>query len=353
MALKVVRRKSTGAWTISGTINGVRVQKRAQSNNKRRAEEEAAALETAMLREDWHGPRPAAKTIGQAMVSYAEAVDRSPRTYSRLIRIGREVGENTPLAAIDQDLLTRLRGQLLKPDANPATFAREIVGPLRAVLNYAADLGWCDRLRLKAPRQAEGRTRFLMPTEAERLIAAAASHLRPLLIFLPGTGARMSEALELDWRDVDLVGGRAIFWQTKSGRRRVAALPPRAIAELADLPYHEGPVFRTPAGEPYYTSGRQGGGQIKTAWRGAIRRCGLGPDLTPHDLRHTWASWHYALHKDLLRLKQDGGWSSVELVERYSHLLPAGHEDEIRQFLGCDRDVTTSLPRRPVEAISY
>src|SRR5262249_465059 len=76
MALKVVRGKSTGAWTISGTINGVRVQKRAQSNNKRRAEEEAAALETAMLREDWHGPRPAAKTIGQAMVSYAEAVDR-------------------------------------------------------------------------------------------------------------------------------------------------------------------------------------------------------------------------------------------------------------------------------------
>jgi len=225
MALKVVRCKSTGAWTISGTINGVRVQKRAQSNNKRRAEEEAAALETAMLREDWHGPRPAAKTIGQAMVSYAEAVDRSPRTYSRLIRIGREVGENTPLAAIDQDLLTRLRGQLLKPDANPATFAREIVGPLRAVLNYAADLGWCDRLRLKAPRQAEGRTRFLMPTEAERLIAAAASHLRPLLIFLPGTGARMSEAL--DW-----VGAMSIWSAAaqSSGRPR---------ADVGELPrYH-------------------------------------------------------------------------------------------------------------------
>ena len=59
---------------------------------------------------------------------------------------------------------------------------------------------------------------------------------------------------------------------------------------------------------------RRSGGQIKTAWHGAIRRAGLNPELTPHDLRHTWASWHYALNRDLLALKQEGGWSSVLLV---------------------------------------
>jgi hypothetical protein len=33
-----------------------------------------------------------------------------------------------------------------------------------------------------------------------------------------------------------------------------------------------------------------------------------------------------------LALKVEGGWSSVLLVERYAHLLPAGHLDAIRRF---------------------
>jgi len=188
---------------------------------------------------------------------------------------------------------------LLPTDASPSSYARHIVTPLRAVLNYAADLGWCNPPRLKA------RTRFLLPAEAERLIAAAAPHLQPLLVFLLGTGARMSEALKLEWRDVDLAGGRAIFWQTKSGKRRVAELPPRVIAALTELPHREGTVFRHPRGP--YAVGDGTGGQIFYAWASAIRRAGLDPVFTPHTLRHTWATWHYAIHKDLLALKAEGG----------------------------------------------
>jgi len=78
--------------------------------------------------------------------------------------------------------------------------------------------------------------------------------------------------------------------------------------------------------------GRREGGHIKRAWQGAIRRVELDPELTPHDLRHSWASWHYALHRDLVLLKVDGEWSSVTLVERYAHLMPAGQETAIRAF---------------------
>jgi integrase len=52
---------------------------------------------------------------------------------------------------------------------------------------------------------------------------------------------------------------------------------------------------------------------------GAIRRAGLEPELTPHNLRHTWASWHYALNRNLLALKIEGGWSPIALVKRYLH----------------------------------
>ena len=49
--------------------------------------------------------------------------------------------------------------------------------------------------------------------------------------------------------------------------------------------------------------------------------------FTPDHLRHTWASWHYAIHKDLLRLKVDGGWAKVDMVERYAHVVPVGFEN--------------------------
>src|SRR5215472_16851014 len=107
----------------------------------------------------------------------------------------------------------------------------------------------------------------MMPEEAERLVGAAADHLRPLVVTLLGTGMRLAEAIYLDWRDVDLVGARLILHadRTKSRRRRVVKLPPRAVAFLAALPHREGAVFLTDKGKPYADRGGQWGGQIKKA----------------------------------------------------------------------------------------
>jgi integrase len=275
-------------------------------------------------------------------VSYLEAAPRSAHTKDYLRRVRRALGD-VALSSIDQDALPRLRSILprlrsivLRPGASNATYMRQILTPLRALLRYAARRGWCDMPLFESVPTAAGRTRFLLPDEAERLIAAAAPHLQPLLIFLLCTGARLSEALGLEWRDVDLQGARAIFWadQTKSGRRRVARLLPRCVLSLAGVPRLAERVFLAPSTHPYLTGRERGyGGQIKTAWRGALRRAGLA-DLSPHDLRHTWASWHYALHRDPFALKAEGGWSSMALVERYAHLLPAGQESAIRAFWG-------------------
>jgi integrase len=246
------------------------------------------------------------------------------------------------LRKIDQQLAIDLKERMLQANAAPGTYTRAIVMPLRAILHHAHKLGWCDPPHIVAPRENQGRTLFLLPAEVDRLVDAAASHLKPLLIFLVGTGARMSEAIELDWRDVDLPGARVIFWRTKTGTRRVAQLSPRIVTDLANIAHRTGPVFRwqtwteaktrAAPSRPYTNRERRYGGQIKTAWATALRRADLSPELTPHDCRHTWASWHYALHKDLIRLKQEGGWSSVGLVERYAHLLPIGHADEIRNW---------------------
>jgi integrase len=352
MPLKVTRRASTGAITITGSVAGTRVRRRAQSNDPKLAAEEAAALEAEILRTAWHGERRGSRTFAEAALSYIEAAPRSPNHKARIHRLLKAMG-NIPLTAANQEKALELKRKLLRPDAAPGTYTRAIIMPMRAILNYAQKLGWCDVPHFVVPREHKGRTRFLRPNEVERLIAAAAPHLRPLLTFLVGTGARMTEAVYLDWRDVDLTGARAIFWadRTKSGKRRNTYLPPRVVIALANLPHREGPVFRWHTrlrkdGTPrhmraYADRERRYGGQIKTGWAGAVARSGLDPELIPHDLRHTWATWHYALHKDLIRLQQEGGWSTVTLVTRYAHLMPQGQEEAIRRFLWHATDTGT------------
>src|SRR5262249_39733388 len=157
----------------------------------------------------WHGERRGVRTFDEALISYLESEPRSEHTKAALRRLRGALGDIS-LSQIDQDTAIRLRQSLLKSSAKPATYHREIVTPLRAVLRHAADMGWCAPPRIKAPKAARGRTNYLLPDEAERLIDAASPHLKPLLVFLLGTGARMSEAIELEWRDVDLAGARAI-----------------------------------------------------------------------------------------------------------------------------------------------
>ena len=242
------------------------------------------------------------------------------------------------LDAIDQDTVTRLRDKLLRPDHRPATLTREIISPIRAVMRLAQERGWCTAPHFRTAREVEGRTAYLLPAEAERLIAAAGPHLQPLIVFLLATGARMGEAIYLDWddRSIDLTGGQVIFFadQTKAKKRRIVDLPPRAVAALANLPHREGAVFRRPDGLPYIDRRGHYGGQVKTAFAAAVRRAGLNPAITPHICRHSWASWHYSVHRDPLLLKQDGGWSSLALVERYAKLMAKGYETEIQRFFG-------------------
>jgi hypothetical protein len=80
MPLIVTRRKSTGSLTISGTVAGQRVQRRASSDDLALAREEAAALEVEILRTNWHGERRGTRTFDQALLSYLEAQPRGENT---------------------------------------------------------------------------------------------------------------------------------------------------------------------------------------------------------------------------------------------------------------------------------
>ena len=239
----------------------------------------------------------------------------------------------TLLARIDNDAI-HAAAKKLHPRSSPATVNRQVFTPIAAVLRSAAKRNWCSPVIIERPKVRNERIRWITLDEANRLIDASADHLRPLVIFLLYTGARIGEALWLDWHDLDLPRAHVSFKKTKNGEARGVSLAPRVVAALANLSHRDGEVFRRPDGKPYERSKRNtdtsAGSRISTAFAGALRRARI-EDFHPHDCRHTWATWHYAANRNLGALKRLGGWKSEKMVLRYAHV----NVDELADTINC------------------
>jgi len=328
-----------------------RVRKRASSDDRKTAELEGLMIEKQLITEAHLGKKPGSKLFWEAAESYIKVEKPTPQIeyrIGRVLGVLEEMGKSkVTLAEFKQSFMDKIaEAMFTDKDGNAKEVKKSTVRTslyivVTAILNHAAFREWCEIPRFKPPKLDPVETAFMTPDEAEKLVRCAAPHLRPLLTFMFCTGARLSEALYLDWSQIDLVG-RTVQWRatmTKAKKRRVAALCPAALAALVALgPKPIGRVFLTgvqSGNRPYKPVGKSGGGcQIESGWAAARERAGLRRELTPHSCRHTWASWHYAVHKDLLRLKEEGGWGQVQMVERYAHLMPEGQQEAIRRFRG-------------------
>jgi len=344
MPLKLVRARKNedGPWYVRGTVRGRRIEESTGTRDKRLAQEFKTRREAELYDEAIHG-RSAVATFAHAAASYLAAGGEARFLAPILKHFG-----TTPLGRVDQSAADAC-AKALMPGARNSTIARQIYTPISAVLQHGASRDMCAPRKLKRPRQPRGKTRWLTPAEAGRLVAACGDHLRPIVILMLYTGARVSEALYLDWNEVNLSGRQVAYLDTKNGEDRGVPLHPVALAALANLPHRSGAVFRRPDGEPYEVKDEEGG-QIKTAFMGAVRRAGLAwhrkdakgkvitdqkgrpkwkTDVTPHTCRHTWASWHYAAHRDIRQLMELGGWKDASMVQRYTHVNVSNHAPSI------------------------
>jgi integrase len=199
---------------------------------------------------------------------------------------------------------------------------------LRALYNRCREWGKYDGdnpvVKVKGVRESAGRLRFLAPEEEAALLAAAtAPGLRAIILAGLYAGLRIeSEALTLAPADVDFRTGQLTVQSAyaKSGKTRSIPMNARLRAALAPLKEQAtGPTFFVSRTRTPYRS-------IRTAFKTACRRAGL-TDVTPHVLRHTFASRLVMAGVDLRTVQELGGWSSLELVQRYAHLSP-GHKAE-------------------------
>ncbi|QRQ82895.1 site-specific integrase [Paralysiella testudinis] len=166
--------------------------------------------------------------------------------------------------------------------------------------------------------EGNGRIRWLWPEEAKALIEALRpSYHADLALFALNTGLRLSNVLALDKNRIDRE--RRVAWyyadETKSGQALGVALNDVAMEIInRNWPKHTKFIFVNNLGQPVK-------GIDRRLWAAALSKAGI-EDFRWHDLRHTWASWLVQRGVPVRVLQEMGGWKTLEIVQRYSHLAP-------------------------------
>jgi integrase len=93
--------------------------------------------------------------------------------------------------------------------------------------------------------------------EADRILQNSAPHVRPLFLFLMLTDCRISEAINLKWRDIDLAARWLVLRDTKNGTDRGVPIHRQLVEPLTGPPSaatKRGPVSLTDRGNPIKTT---------------------------------------------------------------------------------------------------
>ncbi|NMN06703.1 MULTISPECIES: site-specific integrase [unclassified Novosphingobium] len=141
-----------------------------------------------------------------------------------------------------------------------------------------------------------------------------------LLHFLTLTGCRVSEAINLEWRDV--LPDRLRLRDSKTGPRDVPL--GRAVrhffkARRASL----SKSARTPPSLVFALADRQGYEAVRKVWLQIRKQVGLPPTLRIHDLRHSFASHAVMSGETLFLTSRLLGHSRIQMTARYAHLADA------------------------------
>ena len=166
-------------------------------------------------------------------------------------------------------------------------------------------------------------------SDVERLLAAAsvgdtsaALRDRALLEVLYGAGARISEAVSLDVDDIDLEQGSVRLFG-KGGKERVVPLGSYAReAVTAYIVRARPPMALKGKGIPALFLNQRGGRLTRqSAWaviHGAAERAGLGAKVSPHTLRHSFATHLLDGGADVRVVQELLGHASVTTTQIYT-----------------------------------
>jgi integrase/recombinase XerD len=256
---------------------------------------------------------------------------------SDLLQFGAFLGRRdaTVLTAEHADLAAFL-GELAagtdeRPPVAPATLQRK-AACLRSFYRHLRREGELDRdptADLRAPRKSQKLPQVLTRGEVARLLGAPRGtdpgvlRDRALLELMYACGLRASEAIGLELGDIDLTAG-VLRARGKGSKERLVPIGREAIAATRVYVERGRPALVGLRDEPRLIVNRRGSGLTRQGLYKIVQRyareAGLDGRLSPHTLRHTFATHLLAGGCDLRSLQEMLGHADIATTQVYTHL---------------------------------
>jgi integrase/recombinase XerD len=267
---------------------------------------------------------------GFLALSAARLAPRTVEAYRRDLFALADWLEHSP-ASVTTEELERYLAELRAAGLSGATIARRVAS-LRSLFRHLVLIGAADAnpaADLELPRRARRLPRVLSPSEAERLIDAAAGTTprtlrdQALVELLYGAGLRVGEAVGLDKGGIDL-DQRLVRTVGKGGKERVVPVGRHAVEALRRYlgrgrPHldrrHRPELFLNAQGGPLTRSG------AFLIIRKLAAKAGLEPErVHPHLLRHSFATHLLEGGADLRSVQEMLGHADLATTELYTHV---------------------------------
>jgi integrase/recombinase XerC len=249
-----------------------------------------------------------------------------------------EPADRTSLARIDALAIRAHVASLHRAKLSSRSLARHL-SAVRSLFSWACRSGWCARnpaVGIPTPRQPKTLPRALSFSDTERLLSADGESAsfperdRAMFELLYATGLRVSELSGLDLDDLDS-DQRLARVLGKGGKERIVPYgEPAADSLRAYLPGRA--ALRSAAaagrasaeeGEPLFVNHRGGrltSRSIARILKSRLREVGLPDKISPHALRHTFATHLLSAGADLRSIQELLGHASLSTTQKYTHV---------------------------------
>ncbi len=218
-----------------------------------------------------------------------------------------------------------------RPPASPATIHRKSAC-LRSFYRHLRRDGLLDTdptATLSTPRRSRKLPQVLTRGEIEKLLSQprgtepAALRDRALLELMYACGLRASEAIGLELLDVDVQEG-VLRARGKGSKERIVPIGQAALKALRIYLERGRPALVKGAPEVHLFVNFRGGQLTRQGLYKIVRRhaatAGLADRMSPHTLRHTFATHLLAGGCDLRSVQEMLGHADVSTTQLYTHL---------------------------------